>query len=83
MKITKALSDYLDSVNKHIADWGDFYPVERTSNPEMKFVRFAFERDMDPAEVGNVIHRVRKDEQNMPTHLLEMAGALGVFFSQQ
>ena len=82
MKLTKALSDYLDAVNKHVADYGVFYPVNRTSNPELKLVKFAAVKNQDPADVANVIVRFRRDE-DVPTHLLWMAGALDVFFYQQ
>lgn len=82
MKLTKEMSDYLDAVNERMQLYSVFYPVDRTHNPELKFVKFAASKNQDPADVANVIVRFRRDE-DVPVHLLWMAGALEVFFYQQ
>jgi hypothetical protein len=82
MTITRAIALYIDSVDKHIAEY-DSYPVTR-SGCELKFVKYCAFRDQDPAEVANCLNRVRQGKDvYMPSHLVWLSGAWDyICFSQ-
>jgi hypothetical protein len=74
MSVTRALALYIDSVDKHIAEYNN-HPVTR-AGCELKFVKYCAYRDQDPAEVANCLSRVRLGKDaDMPPHLLWMSGA--------
>lgn len=77
--MSKALKSYIAAVEKHLGEYSH-HPVE--GKCELKFVKYCLFRKQDPAEVANVLSRVRADE-DMPTHLLWLSGAWDFVCYQQ